>query len=149
VDDRGGSEPRWLNGLYVCPMGADGKTDNEFNFRTDNWSRQAKVPNLILNTAALNTGHNWQFTASWMGEPPGSIDNEIHGNVRRRRLFYNPPDTPKPHKQIRLGPAVAASSWVPGLFEPLPLDALYPQRVVRLVDGGVCDNQGVASLLEQ
>ncbi len=38
---------------------------------------------------------------------------------------------------------------MPGLFEPFPLNELYPERVVRLVDGGVCDNQGVTSLLEQ
>src|SRR5262245_58748765 len=36
-----------------------------------------------------------------------------------------------------------------GLFEPFALDELYPERNVRLVDGGVCDNQGVSSLLEQ
>jgi hypothetical protein len=29
------------------------------------------------------------------------------------------------------------------------LDGLYPERTVRLVDGGVCDNQGVGGLLEQ
>jgi hypothetical protein len=29
------------------------------------------------------------------------------------------------------------------------LDGLYPDKTVRLVDGGVFDNQGVASLLEQ
>jgi predicted acylesterase/phospholipase RssA len=44
---------------------------------------------------------------------------------------------------------VAASSCVPGLFEPLVMKGLYPGKAVRLVDGGVFDNQGVASLLEQ
>lgn len=149
VPDGGGDQPRWLNGLYVCPVDKDGKPDDNFNFRTDNWRRQAKVPNLILNTTALNTGHNWQFTASWMGEPPANIDDEIDGNDRFRRLYYEGQDTPKAHRQVRLGHAVAASACVPGLFEPLPLDELYPERVVRLVDGGVCDNQGVASLIEQ
>lgn len=149
VPDGGGKDPRWLNGLYVCPVDKDRKPDDSFNFRTDNWRRQAKVPNLILNTTALNTGHNWQFTASWMGEPPASIASEIDGNDRFRRLYYEGQDTPKAYRQVRLGHAVAASACVPGLFEPLPLDQLYPDRVVRLVDGGVCDNQGVASLLEQ
>ncbi len=149
VKDNGGNGSRWLNGLYVCPVNRDGKPDESFNFRTDNWRRQAKVPNLVLNTTALNTGHNWQFTASWMGEPPASIDSEIDGNDRLRRLYYEGEDTPKARRKIRLGHAVAASACVPGLFEPLPLDELYPERVVRLVDGGVCDNQGVASLLEQ
>jgi len=149
VKDDGETGPRWLNGLYVCPLGDDGQPDKNFNLKTDNWSRRAKVPNLILNTTSLNTGHNWQFTASWMGEPPAGIDSEIDGNDRLRRLYYDAEDTPRSHRQIRLGHAVGASACVPGLFEPLMLDELYPERIVRLVDGGVCDNQGTASLLEQ
>jgi hypothetical protein len=35
------------------------------------------------------------------------------------------------------------------LFEPLVLSDLYDGKTVRLVDGGVYDNQGIASLLEQ
>jgi hypothetical protein len=38
---------------------------------------------------------------------------------------------------------------VPGLFEPLVLDNLYPDRTVKLVDGGVHDNQGVQGLLNE
>ncbi|HEV7473404.1 MAG TPA: hypothetical protein VGN90_05090, partial [Pyrinomonadaceae bacterium] len=140
---------RWLNGLYVCPLANDGQPDEDFNLKVDNWRRRAKVPNLILNTASLNTGHNWQFTASWMGEPPAGIDDEIDGNDRLRRLYYDGEDTPKPYRHIRLGHAVGASACVPGLFEPLMLNELYPDRIVRLVDGGVCDNQGTTSLLEQ
>ena len=149
TNNRSKTDPRWLNGLYVCPVGPDGKPDENFNFKTDNWRRRAKVPNLLLNTTSLNTGHNWQFTASWMGEPPASIDNDIDGNDRLRRLYYDGEDTPKSYRQVRLGHAVSASACVPGLFEPLNLDELYPDRIVRLVDGGVCDNQGAASLLEQ
>ena len=147
--ERGKYDPRWLNGLYVCPLASDGLPDEGFNLKVDNWSRRAKVPNLILNTASLNTGHNWQFTASWMGEPPAGIDDEIDGNDRLRRLYYNAEDTPKVHRRVRLGHAVGASACVPGLFEPLILDGLYPDRIVGLVDGGVCDNQGTTSLLEQ
>jgi predicted acylesterase/phospholipase RssA len=44
---------------------------------------------------------------------------------------------------------VAASACVPGLFRPVVLKGLYPKKVVRLVDGGVRDNQGVYGLLEQ
>jgi hypothetical protein len=83
---RSKSDPRWLNGLYVCPLASNGKPDEDFNLKLDNWRRRAKVPNLILNTTSLNTGHNWQFTASWTGEPPAGIDNEIDGNDRLRRL---------------------------------------------------------------
>jgi predicted acylesterase/phospholipase RssA len=149
VKDGGGHEERWLNGLFVRPVSREGQPDEDFNLKTDNWRRQAKVPNLILNTAALNTGHTWQFTASWMGEPPANIDDQIDGNDRLRRLYYEDDDTPNSYHQVRFGQAVAASSCVPGLFEPLALPNLYPERVVRLVDGGVCDNQGAGSLLEQ
>jgi predicted acylesterase/phospholipase RssA len=134
-------EPLYFNDLIVRP--ADGPST--FQPRTDNWRRASKVPALILNATTLNTGHNWQFTASWMGEPPSSINTEVDGNDRLRRMYYH--QAPKPHNRIRLGHAVAASACVPGLFEPLALSSLYPEKTVRLVDGGVHDNQGIAGLL--
>ncbi len=45
--------------------------------------------------------------------------------------------------------AVAASACVPTLFPPVMLRNLYDDIDVELVDGGVYDNQGIASLLEQ
>jgi len=143
------NEPRWLNELTVQP-----KDEIEgFAPKYDNWRRSAKVPILVLNATSLNTGHNWQFTATWMGEPPSSIDTNVDGNYRLRRMYYE--EAPADYKRYRLGYAVAASSCVPALFEPLPLPNLYEhggtqKRItVRLVDGGVHDNQGTASLLEQ
>ena len=50
---------------------------------------------------------------------------------------------------MRLGYAVGSSACVPGVFTPLRLKNLYPDRDVLLVDGGVHDNQGTSSLLEQ
>jgi hypothetical protein len=82
-----------------------------------------------------------------MGESPNGIDSEIDGNDRLRRMYYA--DAPEGYKKMRLGYAVGASAAVPGVFEPLTLDKLYPDYMVRLVDGGVSDNQGVTSLLEQ
>jgi predicted acylesterase/phospholipase RssA len=143
VKDGEGGKPRWLNELKIQPKGED----PDFHPKDDNWRRAAKVPMLILNATTLNTGHNWQFTATWMGEPPSSIDSEVDGNYRLRRMYYE--QAPGDHKRIRLGHAVAASSCVPGLFEPLALANLYDGLVVRLVDGGVYDNQGTASLLDQ
>jgi predicted acylesterase/phospholipase RssA len=151
VRDGEGGKARWLSALYVQPLGESG-----FNPKSDNWRRANKVPMLVLNATTLNTGHNWQFTASWMGEPPSSIVAEIDANDRLRRMYYE--EAPRPYKYapssksdrgVRLGHAVAASSCVPGLFEPLSLPRLYPYREVRLVDGGVYDNQGVASLMDQ
>ena len=137
---------RWLNNLYVRPKG-----DENLVPKDNNWRRSNKVPILILNATTLNTGHNWQFTASWMGEPPAGADKEIDANYRLRRMYYR--DLPEGRQPIRLGQAVAASACVPGLFEPLSLSGIYLHDgepiTVRLVDGGVHDNQGVAALLEQ
>ena len=143
VEDGEGHQPRWLNDLFIRPK----NEDKNFAPKYDNWRRAAKVPILILNATTLNTGHNWQFTASWMGEPPVAINTEVDGNYRLRRMYYE--DAPSDHKKIRLGHAVAASACVPGLFEPIVLDKLYEDVTVRLVDGGVHDNQGVMGLLEQ
>ena len=143
VKDGGGDEDRWLNDLYVNPAGEG----DDFRPKYDNWRRNAKVPILILNATPLNTGHNWQFTASWMGEPPANRSNEVDGNYRLRRMYYG--DAPEVAQKVRLGHAVAASSCVPGLFGPITFPNLYNKKVVRLVDGGVHDNQGVAALLDQ
>src|SRR5262249_11635756 len=83
---------------------------------------------------------------------------DIDANYRLRRMYYK--QAPERYRKFRLGYAVAASSCVPGLFEPLILDGLYPDDPegklnhdslisVRLVDGGACDNQGIASLMDQ
>ena len=133
----------YLNQLKAKPKGED----DDFSPKDENWRRANKVPILILNATPLNTGHNWQFTTTWMGEPPAGVGAEVDANYRLRRMYYD--DAPPAYRQVRLGYAVAASSCVPGLFEPLPLPDLYPGRTVRLVDGGVHDNQGTAALLEQ
>ena len=142
VQDGEGGRPRYLNELFILPKGEE----EGFQPKYHNWRRCAKAPILILNGTSLNTGHNWQFTASWMGEPPAGIDSQIDGNYRLRRMYYH--DAPRGFRKVRLGHAVAASACVPGLFEPIAMETLYPSRVVRLVDGGVHDNQGTASLLE-
>ena len=41
-----------------------------FEPRRHNWCRSSKIPELILNATTLNSGHNWQFTTTWMGESP-------------------------------------------------------------------------------
>ncbi|HEV7920848.1 MAG TPA: patatin family protein, partial [Thermoanaerobaculia bacterium] len=121
----------------------------DFRPKYDNWKRESKVPILVLNATTLNTGHNWQFTASWMGESPQAINGAIDAIPRLRRMYYDGDDIPGDYGRFPLGHAVGASACVPGLFEPIPLPKLYPDRTVRLVDGGVHDNQGLASLLEQ
>ncbi len=148
VHDGKDSADRTMPQLFVTPCA--GNLTSDFNPRFSNWQRRAKVPVLLLNATSLNSGHNWQFTASWMGEPPGLFDPEtdIDANVRYRRLYYDQAPT-EAHRAFRLGDAVAASACVPGIFEPLVLKGLYPGRTVRLVDGGVHDNQGVEALLDE
>jgi len=132
-----------MQNLRIMPRGAQ-----TFNPKTDNWNRTHKVPTLVLNATTLNTGHNWQFTASWMGEPPGNIIQRVDSKPRLRRMYYD--EAPGPYtNNIRLGLTVGASSCVPALFEPVYLPKLYPGVDLRLVDGGVHDNQGVGSLIEQ
>ncbi|TNE58895.1 MAG: patatin-like phospholipase family protein [Bacteroidetes bacterium] len=136
--------PIYMQNIKIKPFGHGAA----FNPKTDNWNRNYKVPMLVLNATSMNTGHNWQFTASWMGEPPANIQPDVDSKPRLRRMYYN--EAPEPYtNKIRLGQAVGASSAVPGLFEPLLLRGLYPDVDLRLADGGVHDNQGVASLLEQ
>ena len=134
---------RRLNSLQITPK--DGGQD--FNPKLDNWRRAAKAPILLLNATSLNTGHVWQFAVSWMGEPPQSARSSVDSNDLLRRMYYH--EAPVAHRQVRLGHAVAASACVPALFDPIEFDGLFPQRRLRLVDGGVHDNQGTAGLLEQ
>jgi predicted acylesterase/phospholipase RssA len=135
--------PRRLNETFITPK--DGLPD--FNPKIDNWRRSAKVPILLLNATTLNTGHNWQFAVSWMGEPPLGTSSPIDHNEILRRMYYW--EAPAAYKQVPLGQAAAASACVPMLFDPIELNGLFPDRSVRLVDGGVHDNQGIAGLLEQ
>jgi predicted acylesterase/phospholipase RssA len=137
--------PRLLTDLMVKPGG-----NASFAPKSENWKRRAKVPILVLNATTLNTCHSWQFTATFMGEPPTrSINTDINSNDRLRRMYHE--EAPAAYQgTMRLGHSVAASACVPGLFDPLILENLYEGGyITRLVDGGVYDNQGIASLLEQ
>jgi predicted acylesterase/phospholipase RssA len=140
---RAAATPWRMTDLFVKPHGRG----RGFSLRYENWQRAAKVPMLVLNATSLNTGHNWQFTASWMGEPPTGAGEEVDASRRLRRLYYD--DAPAGHREPALATAVAASACVPGLFPPVTLSGLYEGVDVELADGGVHDNQGIASLLDQ
>jgi predicted acylesterase/phospholipase RssA len=150
--DEKGRRARWLNRLRITPLeksaGGALKANEKFHPRYDNWRRGAKAPILVLNATTLNTGHNWQFTATWMGEPPARIETDVDASDWLRRMYYTQARAAG-HESVRLGDAVAASACVPGLFEPLVIDKLFPDRTLRLVDGGVHDNQGISALLDQ
>lgn len=122
------------------------KKEKTFLFTTDNWKRNNKIPQLVLNATTVNTGHNWQFTASWMGEPPGNIQTDIDVKPRLRRMYYE--EAPEKYKKFRVGYAVGASACVPVMFHPMPLPDLFPGIDLQLIDGGLHDNQGIAALIE-
>jgi predicted acylesterase/phospholipase RssA len=141
-----GRETPWkMSELIVRPAGQP--EDRPFQPKFENWRRKAKVPILVLNATTLNTGHGWQFTATYMGEPPGNLVTEVDSIDRLRRVYYK--DLEPRFSDLTLGTAVAASAGVPVIFTPVEIDGLYPGMTVRLADGGVYDNQGAMTLLEQ
>lgn len=142
-------QPILLRNLLVVPKGEG----PGFKPANDNWRRANKVPILVLNATTLNTGHQWQFTSSFMGEPPRPRKGGIDATYRLRRMYIsadpNRNEAPGNYADVRLGIAVGSSAAVPGLFEPITLKEIYPDLTLRLADGGVHDNQGTASLFEQ
>lgn len=141
-----GNRPIVMRDLLINPKG---EKTGEFSPKKNNASRIHKVPVLVLNATSLNSGHNWCFTASWMGEipPRNEYFRDIDKKDRYRRAYYDEIKTRK-EKDFKLGKAVAASAGVPGLFPPLAVSDLYLDRRVELVDGGVFDNQGIAAALD-
>ncbi len=148
VADQKGESERLMTELVIAPAPKPAIGAEPFKPKLSNFRRRAKVPVVLINATSLNSGHNWQFTARSMGEPPGRLNTDVDANARYRRLWYHEAPTPD-LERFRLGYAVAASACVPGLFEPIVLEGLYADTVVRLTDGGVHDNQGVAGLLDE
>lgn len=142
-NDYGKGSRVFMDNLKIFPNG-------DKNFRPDqhNWKMENKVPVLVLNATALNTGHSWQFTATWMGESPAYIGSEFDALPNLRRMYYS--EAPEGFQKIPLSTAVTASAGVPGLFAPIKFEKLYEKETtVLLVDGGVHDNQGISTLYEQ
>ena len=147
--------PLLLKDVKVAPKDTEHSAE-PFNPKVHNWRRDAKAPILVLNATTLNTGHAWQYTASFMGESPWAIDANIDGTKRLRRFYHE--KAPLGYREVPLSQGVVASACVPGLFDPVRLDRVYDLKeegkksealVLRHVDGGVHDNQGVGGLLEQ
>ncbi len=117
-----------------------------------------KIPTLILNATALNTGNLWQFTGAFVGEEMAGYNRHASQMPVMPKLYFGSPElTPLQRLSLdwlTLGQAVAASCCVPGLYEPLYLSGLYQSEagediIIRLVDGGVFDNQGLVSLFAE
>ena len=140
-----------MRDLLISPKGHDGA----FDPYTDNQERRAKVPILLLEATTLNTGHNWRFEAMYVGEPPrqhGTDANEradVDKNTILERTRWD--DLPESCQNFPLGAAVVSSACFPGGFPPMQISGLFEDYngfLVKLVDGGVHDNQGIEGLLD-
>ena len=145
VLNKNSKEPIKMSELKIIPKG---ENSNFYPLR-DNPSRQVKVPLLLINAALLNTGRNWYFEATHMGEHPRNTQDwqAVDKNPRllRPESYQKLKDE---HKNFLLSHAVAASAALPGVFAPIKIDGLYPDDIqLQLVDAGVHDNQGIAGLL--
>jgi NTE family protein len=140
--------PIMMSDLLINPQGVPPGEFHPSHETYGNAKRTHKVPVLVLNATSLNSGHNWCFTARWMGEmPPRNLFiRDIDKKDRYRRVRYE--EITSRDKDFKLGHAVAASAGVPGLFPPMAVSDLYLDRRVQLVDGGVFDNQGIAGVLD-
>lgn len=138
-------EPIKMSDLKILPKGES----IDFYPLTNNTMRLNKVPILLINTALLNTGRNWYFEATHMGEVPSESlwSQEVDKNLRLSRpTSYH--ILAKEHKDFLLSHAVAASAALPAVFAPITISNLYSNKIeLQLVDGGVYDNQGIEALL--
>ncbi len=156
-----------LKDIHIAPQAAD-RYQNEagkFSLKKYNANEPFKIPVLTINATCLNTGHPWEFTGSWIGEPQRVEMYQREQNssaVLPQMRFDGKYEHAKDNKvdswqmatmsTLTLSQAVAASAAVPGIFSPLPIHNLYRDQggdeiVVELEDGGVFDNQGQVALL--
>jgi len=135
-----------MTDLHILPKG---QADfHPYKGAHTNQGRDNKIPILVLNSTSLNTGHDWVFTASGMGEIPPRNNTFYDIDKKDRYSYTSYKDiTTREVKGFPVGAAVAASAGVPGLFPPMAVSNLYLNRRVELVDGGVFDNQGIAGAL--
>lgn len=122
-----------------------------FNTLLENDTCTCKLPILLINATSLNSGHNWRFEASRMGEP--EVASETLFMIDKNCRFSRPKrydDMPERPRDTKLGHAVAASACVPALFHPMAISELYEEDCrIQLIDGGVHDNQGIEALLDR
>ena len=137
-----------MRDIKITPL-KGGQKQEGFKPKTGNADRLARVPVILINATDLNSGHNWRFEASRMGEPgrDALADLEVDANLRLERPDSYA-DVVEAQQDVEVGLAVGASAAVPGLFPPLALSGLYPGVRVQLADGGVHDNQGVQGLID-
>lgn len=100
------------------------------------FSSLSDKPELIINATNLATGKNWRFSKKRMGDWKIGFDGMVDG--------------------FKISKAVAASSAVPGIFQPIRINVKdyfanpgFSIKKISLCDGGVYDNQGTHALLSK
>lgn len=140
------SVPKSMADIAIRP-----KNMPNFNPHFHNELRAAKVPRIIINATLLNNGHNWQFSDKGMGEKSYMVHTDTDMNESYPFIKYK-------HicGDITIAEAVASSSAVPVIFDPIEIE-LYEgmckwhrdkKETLRISDGGMYDNLGVASLVQ-
>ncbi|WP_417326572.1 patatin-like phospholipase family protein [Halarcobacter sp.] len=143
-----GNEVKLMKELYIKPN-ISNKNIDDFNPHFNSFEISNKVPILVVNSTCLNNGHNWRFTASGMGESQYMYDTTIDKNTIHHYTRYGQFNNEEFYN-FTISEAVASSSCVPGLFDPIELENAYIENEnIKLVDGGVYDNQGLASILDE
>ncbi len=140
------SMPKSMVDIAISPKGVE-----DFNPHFHNELRANKVPRIIINATLLNNGHNWQFTQEGMGEQSYMIHSDTDMNEPYPFRRYN-----QICGDITIGEAIASSSAVPVVFDPIEIE-LYEgvcrwyrdkKETLLLSDGGVYDNLGLASIIQ-
>ncbi|MFB7813258.1 patatin-like phospholipase family protein [Paenibacillus chitinolyticus] len=102
-------------------------------------SNNEGLPKLMVNTTNLNLGRLCCFSSEL---------TDAHTNfyeIANQLTKHSPGGYRLDYKHITLGTVVAASSCVPGLFNPVTFDLGY--SIQSFVDGGISDNSGIISLV--
>lgn len=127
-----------MNQLPISPV-LNTRQEKNFSPEFENFKLTNNVPRIIINATLLNNGHNWQFTSHGMGENEYMTDMSIDDNKAYPFELYTK------EKNVTIGSAVASSSAVPILFDPIQLK--MGKETIKLSDGGLYDNMGLSSLL--
>ncbi len=130
-----------MNQLPIHPLDPliDNHNKEEFIPEFENFKLRNSVPRIIINATLLNNGHNWHFTTHGMGENEYMTDMTIDDN----KVYSFKPYTKE--NNISIGSAIASSSAVPILFDPIQLQV--DNETIKLSDGGLYDNMGLSSLV--
>lgn len=110
--------------------------------------RDGRMPRFMINATSLNSGRNWRFSPTTMGEPPRRPEVADLDKATRFEAPDRYEDLPTHPRDIPLSVAVAASSALPGGMHPMSISQMYPDHRIQLTDGGVHDNQGVQALID-